>query len=247
LAVADPARAGDLLRDAIAINTRALGPDHPDTLRAVAMDGALTRDLEQASKLLRSAAEAFSKLHPSLSVPAASAWIELALVEHELGHDALALDAFGRAADIEARSPDGGAVLAPAYRALYGGDPKAAATLFERDISDSSGDNWYEHAARGEAEIGLGAALLELTAPDALMHLTLGVKTLVEATKNHTAAAYARRVARGRARLALARAAAHADPVETADLARGALEMLRLEGARTSDLAELERLSKAAK
>lgn len=184
---------------------RALGPDHPETLSAISIRGALSTDPVRAEALLGSACERLSTLHPMEPNSGWNCWAELGYVALTLGARDRAAVAFGRAESVHAKTQVGDAVPG-AYQALLEGRPREAVTRFEAELKEplKPDDPTWTRLTFASAEAGLGEALRILgSTAEARAHLERAVAIFTGMTAQNPNPPFVRGLAHARAQLAL--------------------------------------------
>jgi tRNA A-37 threonylcarbamoyl transferase component Bud32 len=242
LLTSDPVRRDAVFAEVDAELSRLVGADHPRTLLTRWLRATMQVSAPVAADLL-AATCGRHELHDAGSL-AAQCWTELGFAAGELHDDARAADAFRRA--VEA----GGAVVpwAAPYLALFRGDAPGAIRQFEAALAAQPPprtDAWWELAARADLELGLGRA--RRAAGDlraARPVLTSSVAALTAVVRDRPLPQLERRLARGRAELAMVLASSGGDPSEIRELAGLARAWLGQAGAPRDELARLEQLAR---
>jgi tetratricopeptide (TPR) repeat protein/predicted Ser/Thr protein kinase len=234
-----------ILTDAEAELAKTLGEEHPETLEARWTRAVMVVQLAKAVELLSPACEGF-ELHPSLAARAAMCWSDLGFLRRELGDEAGAILAMDRAARAPAEDTSDSPEVAP-YLLLWKGDARGAADRFRAAIAErrpSPDEAWWERQQRAELELGLGRALRAMGSfPAARSALESSVAVLAVVAREHPAAKVDRALCRARAELALTLAALGRRDARVAELAAAASSRLKIEGARSVELQELDRLA----
>ncbi len=242
--VDDPRERDALLGEAESEMARLVGADHPDTLRFRMRRAMFIPTLGSARDLLGPACEAYQQFHHLLAAESAvECWGELGYVAGELGDLEAGAAAMAHAASLPAQRT-AVADEASGYLALWRGDLRAASERFASAMAAEAktpNEPWWQAFARGKLGVGLGRA--RRTAgdlPGARAALEQAVADLVEVRRDHPAAVLERRLARGRAELALVLVATGQPRERIAEVARAAAAALRAEGARADDVAAVD-------
>ena len=158
--VSDAAARDKLLDDAVAERTRLLGPDHPSTLQARAMQGAYTPAPARAVERLAATCGDYARFEDTRASYALSCWTQLGYAADELGDRAQATTAMAHAARIHA-AHGGSPADAGGYALLWQGHASDAVRRFTEDVAANAprpGDPWWRQAQRGPLELGLARA-----------------------------------------------------------------------------------------
>jgi tetratricopeptide (TPR) repeat protein len=239
----DPRQRDAALAEAESALAHLVGADHPETLRLRVRRAMVLPELAGARDLLRSACDAYERFHHVLAAASAiECWSELGYIAEELGDQAEALAAMTRAAGLPEERP-ALPVEASGYLALWQGDARAASERFAGAmIGRQANEAWWTTFERGKFGVGLGRARLRAGDPrGARAALEQAVADLVQIAREHPTAVVDRRLARGRAELAKAMMATGELGARIAETARAAAALLRSEGGRADEIAELER------
>jgi tetratricopeptide (TPR) repeat protein len=241
----DPREREAIFAAAEAAMTRLVGAAHPQTLRLAIRRGMWVQDLGAARALFASTCETYDRFHPVLAATVIDCWAELSFVMAELGDIAGAQAALARVAGVLA-APENATTEAAGYLPLWRGDAKAAAAAFAGAIAASpppgADEPWWLTFERGRLRLGLGRAQRAAgDAAHARATLESAIDELEVARRAQPAARVYRRLARGRVELSLALAATSAATARIAEVAAAAAAMLRSEGGRAAEIADLER------
>ena len=246
LVVEDPSQRDAAFVKAVAMFTRLLGEDHPETLAAVVMRGMMTLDLRAAADVLEPACARYELLHPWLAGRAVDCWVEVGYLASEFGDTGRARDAMGRAARLRAASGQG-SPQAGAYDALWHADAAAAAARFAAacaEIPKRPNEPGWRRFDRAELELGLGRARRAAgdwrSARTVLESVVADLKVLA---REQPVPVIERRLARAQAELAAVLRATGGGRAQIAEPARAAATWLRAAGGERGELAALEGLA----
>jgi eukaryotic-like serine/threonine-protein kinase len=231
----DRAQVGERLADAINELRRLLGDDHPRTILVRMMRGVWLADLARVVETLPPACASYESRGSRETV--SDCWTEAGFARDERGDRAGAITAMERAARF-ADAPE-----ARGYLAIWRGDLPAATQQLVAAIAkqppDPSETVWSK-LLRGKLELALGRAQRAIGDPRALATLARAIADLDAASEGVQYGVVLRRRARAHAEHARALSATGG---AAAAPARTAAELLRSEGGRPDEIAELERLA----
>lgn len=246
LVVEDPSQRDASFVKAVAMFTRHLGEDHPETLAAVVMRGMMTLDLRAAADVLEPACARYERLHPWLATRMVDCWVEVGYLASEFGDTGRAQAAMGRAARLRAASGQG-SPQAGAYDALWHADAATASRRFDEALAampKQPHEPGWRRFDRAELELGLGRARRAAGAwRSARAVLESVVTDLKVLAREQPVPAIERRLARAQAELVAVLMETGGSRAEIAELARPAATWLRAAGGEGRELAALEGLA----
>lgn len=150
LVTEDPVKRQTLFSEYVEIQSRALGPDHPNVLWARAVTAQMTPRYEHAAAVLAPPCHRLIALHPSHRQQIAECGSQLGWLELVAGNLARAREDFALAPDDH---------LAQAFAVLANGNRAIAAQRFRPLTEVPEHATWNRLFESGQAELGLGMAL----------------------------------------------------------------------------------------
>jgi tetratricopeptide (TPR) repeat protein len=231
----DRAQIGERLVDAVNEIRRLLGDDHPRAILVGMMRGVWLADLARVEEVLPSACASYESRGSGETI--SDCWTEVGFARDERGDRAGAIAAMERATRFS-EAPE-----ARGYLAIWRGDVPGAIEQLAAEIAKHKPDpteNAWTKLFRGKLELAFGRAQRTGSDPRAAATLARAIADLDAAADVVQYGVVLRRRARAHAELARALPAGGAD---VAAQARTAVELLRKEGGRPDEIAELERLA----
>lgn len=243
MVTADPGRRIELVRAARQEVTRALGPDHPQTLIVTLAESDHTRDLAAAHELRRDVCERLLRYHAGLVTEITDCLYYDALSLAELGQSEKAAAASTRLIEFLAERDEPESArhreLARGYRAYYQGQYDEARAAFERVLAlmpDLDRLPWWQRSAGLDALLGLGMSEHALGHPRAaVLALEQAQPGFEELSSRLLRYQIEHRLAHARASLARALRASAAELEVRGE--RAAAEDARARASRLADLA----------
>ena len=205
------------------------------------MRGTVTIEpLADALAILAPVCEAYER--HALTSNTERCWMDVGLLDLDLGRLPNARDAFGRAS----RTSSTPRPSALAYVALLDADPASAAAHFARALAElppTESEPWWERFSRAELTLGWGLALRAGgRLREARSALETAVAELDAITRTNPSPRIERQLGRARRQLALVLSSLQAPPAEVAPVAAAAAAWLQRVGGSPAQLAELLKL-----